>query len=77
MSSEEGKSEAALEAAAETALERSRSAEEVASMIAQQQQASFAKSNENLMVSSFVSFFEPLVCNLDAHVNTLRSVFIT
>lgn len=53
-------------------IEKSKSAEEVASMISQQQQISFAKSNENLMVNSFVSFFEPIVQNLDSNVQALR-----
>ncbi len=53
-------------------LDKSKSAEEIASMISQQQQISFAKSNENLLVSSFVSFFEPLIHNLDSNVQALR-----
>lgn len=53
-------------------IEKSKSAEEVASMISQQQQSLFAKSNENLMVSNFVSFFEPLINNLDTNVQSLR-----
>ena len=53
-------------------IEKSKSAEEVASMISQQQQISFAKSNENLIVNSFVSFFEPLIQNLDTNVQALR-----
>lgn len=31
-----------------------------------------AKSNENLIVNSFVSFFEPLIHNLDSQVQSLR-----
>lgn len=53
-------------------IEKSKSAEEVASMISQQQQISFAKSNENLIVSNFVSYFEPLIHNLDTNVQALR-----
>lgn len=56
-------------------IEKSKSAEEVASMISQQQQISFAKSNENLIVSNFVSYFEPLIHNLDTNVQALRFDF--
>lgn len=62
----------ATEASTSSGVEKSRSVEEVASMISQQQQISFAKSNENLLVSSFVSFFEPLIHNLDTHVQAVR-----
>lgn len=61
-----------LEASESAKIEKSKSAEEVASMISQQQQISFAKSNENLIVNSFVSFFEPLIQNLDTNVQALR-----
>lgn len=60
-----------------TQLDKSKSAEEIASMIAQQQQISLSKSNENLIVSSFVSFFDPLIQNLDANVQALRSVILS
>ena len=53
-------------------LDKSKSAEEIASAISQQQQLTFAKSNENLIVNSFVSFFEPLIQNLDTNVQALR-----
>ena len=52
---------------------RSQSAEEIALLIAKQQQQSLIKSNENIIVSNFMSFFEPLVKNLDANVEALRS----
>ena len=71
-SKEEGtKTELDEESAAQ--LDKSKSAEEIASMISQQQQISLSKSNENLIVSSFVSFFDPLIQNLDTHVQALRS----
>lgn len=70
-SKEEEKTELEEESAAQ--LDKSKSAEEIASMISQQQQISLSKSNENLIVSSFVSFFDPLIQNLDTHVQALRS----
>lgn len=59
----------------ESKLDKSKSAEEIASLISQQQKISFTKSNENLIVNSFVSFFEPLIQNLDANVQALRYDF--
>ena len=36
------------------------------------QQTQPTESEENLIVSNFVSFFQPLIQNLDAHVESLR-----
>jgi hypothetical protein len=38
----------------------------------QEQTASLVPSSENLIISNFISFFEPLISNLDASVNSLR-----
>lgn len=53
-------------------LEKSKSAEEIADLISQQQKLTLSKSNENLILSNFVSFFEPLIQNLDSNVQSLR-----
>ena len=52
---------------------KSQSAEELALLINKQQQQSLAKSNENIIVSNFLKFFEPLVQNLDSNVEALRT----
>jgi hypothetical protein len=56
----------------ETKLEKSKSAEEIAALILKQQQEKQQKNNENLIVSNFVSFFEPLVKNLESNADSLR-----
>ena len=43
----------------------------LASLIAENQ-AKFIKTNENIIVSNFVGFFEPLIKNLDLNVQNLR-----
>lgn len=52
---------------------KSQSAEEIADLITKQQQQSLVKSGENVIVSNFLGFFEPLVKNLDANVEALRT----
>ena len=52
-------------------IEKSPSAEDIATQILSQQQER-QKINENLIVSNFVSFFEPLIQNLDSSVDSLR-----
>jgi len=52
---------------------KSQSAEEIANLITKQQLQSIAKSSENLIVSNFYGFFEPLIKNLDANVEALRT----
>jgi len=52
---------------------KSQSAEEIADLITKQQQQSMVKSSENVIVSNFLGFFEPLIKNLDANVEALRS----
>jgi hypothetical protein len=51
--------------------DKTKSVEEIAALLTQQQQ-SFAKSNENVIVSNFIKYFEPLIQNLDANVEALR-----
>ena len=51
--------------------DKTKSVEEIAALLTHQQQ-SFAKSNENVIVSNFVKYFEPLVQNLDSNVEALR-----
>ena len=52
---------------------KSQSAEEIADLITKQQQQSLVKSGENVIVSNFLVFFEPLIKNLDANVEALRT----
>jgi hypothetical protein len=52
---------------------KSQSAEEIADLITKQQQQSLVKSGENVIVSNFLGFFEPLIKNLDANVEALRT----
>ena len=52
---------------------KSQSAEEIALLIGKQQQQAQVNSSENVIVSNFLGFFEPLVKNLDANVEALRN----
>lgn len=60
------------EATSKLTVEKSKSVEEIAADLTKQ---ALLKSNENLIVSNFVKFFEPVIQNLDSNVESLRFDF--